>query len=212
MRRYGVDAVLDVGANDGPFAAGLRDAGYRGRIVSFEPQSAAYARLAERAASDPLWEVRNVAVGATDGEAVLHIAANSSSSSLLEMAAQHLTSAPQSRHVADETVAVTRLDTLTDDLFRPAERGYLKVDVQGGELDVLRGAGSLLERLCAVEAELSLVPLYEGAPLFPDVVDHLESRGFFLLWLEPVFSDPVTGRLLQMDGVFGRAPQGRSVP
>ena len=87
IRERGVDLVLDVGANDGPFARQLREAGYRGRIVSFEPQAAAYAALRGAAAADPLWECRNVAVGADEGEVVLNIAANSSSSSLFEMSA-----------------------------------------------------------------------------------------------------------------------------
>ena len=82
----GVDLVLDVGANDGPFARQLREAGYGGRIVSFEPQTVAYAALRSAAATDALWECRNVAVGVDEGEVVLNIAANSSSSSLFSCA------------------------------------------------------------------------------------------------------------------------------
>ena len=77
--------------------------------------------------------------------------------------------------------------------------------MQGGELDVLRGAGATLERAVLVEAELSLVPLYEGAPRFDEVIDYLAERGFGVLSLEPVFVDPADGRLLQVDAVFGRS-------
>lgn len=202
---------MDVGANDGLYAASLRDAGYHGRIISFEPQSAEYARLAARAADDPAWETRNVALSAAQGSAVLHLAGNSSSSSLLEMGDLHAATAPESRYVGEEVVPIARLDSAIPDTALREERGYLKIDVQGSELDVLRGAGDLLDRIDAVEVELSLARLYEGAPLFPEVLAYLESQGFVLLWLEPVFSDPATGRLLQLDGVFARPMPRRSV-
>lgn len=204
IERHGVGVVLDVGANDGSFAGGFRDAGYRGRIVSFEPQSAAFARLEARARDDPSWECRRTAVGAHDGEATLHLAANSSSSSLLEMAEQHVRSAPESRYVGVETVPVARLDTLRAEIVHPRERVYLKADVQGLELDVLNGASVLLEQCRIVDVELSLVPLYEGAAALPDVLDYLEERGFVPVWLDPVFADAATGRLLQVDGLFQR--------
>jgi FkbM family methyltransferase len=206
MRRRSIDVVLDVGANDGPYAAALRRSGFRGRIVSFEPQADAYARLSLAAASDQLWETHNVAVGATSGRAVLHLAGNSSSSSLLPMTEQHTRSAPESRYIGEEEVEVVSLDSLGDDLVSQTEYGYLKVDVQGAEMDVLQGAQRVLLRAQAVEVELSLATLYEGGTLLSDVVGHLERAGFVLLWLDPAFIDPVSDQLLQVDGVFARRP------
>jgi FkbM family methyltransferase len=205
VNEHGVDLVLDVGANDGPFARQVREAGYRGRIVSFEPQAAAYAALRSAAAADPLWECRNVAVGVDEGEAVLNIAANSSSSSLFEMSPLHVANAPESAYVGREQVNMQRLDSLAGELGLAEATVYLKVDVQGGELDVLRGAEAALERTVLVEAELSLVSLYKGAPRFDEVIDYLAEHGFGVLSLAPVFVDPADGRLLQVDAVFGRS-------
>jgi FkbM family methyltransferase len=204
IRERGVTLVLDVGANNGPFARSLRASGYPGRIVSFEPQSTAYTDLAAAAAADARWECRRVALGARDGDARLHLAANSSSSSFLEMGAQHLRSAPESLYIGDEDVSIARLDTLRNELVRPNDCIYLKVDVQGLELDVLRGAAETLQQVAVLDIELSLVPLYDGAPLFPEVVGHLGESGFGVLALEPVFVDPADQRVLQLDGLFGR--------
>jgi Methyltransferase FkbM domain len=88
--------------------------------------------------------------------------------------------------------------------FGRGERIWLKLDVQGFELPVLRGGERTLDEVEVVETELSLVELYEGQSLLADVLAHLDSRGFGARFFEPVFSDPVSGELLQVDGVFAR--------
>jgi FkbM family methyltransferase len=211
LRERDIDVVLDVGANDGSFARSLRGAGYSGRIHSFEPLSTAFAALASASGGDPGWQSHRVALGSSEGEATLNVADNSSSSSLLAMAPQHLASAPESRFVRSETVPTATLDGLRVTLVTPGERVYLKVDVQGFELEVLRGAEHLLEQVEVVDVELSFVPLYEGAPLAAEVMEHLTRRGFALLDLQPVFVDPTDDRLLQADAVFARWANDASV-
>jgi FkbM family methyltransferase len=207
IEERGIGLVLDVGANTGPSAQALRRVGYAGRIVSFEPQAAAYDLLEAACGSDAAWECRKIAVGAVDGEAELHVSGNSSSSSLLDMAGEHLSAAPESKYVTSERVMVRRLDSLRHELVGPDDRVYLKLDVQGLELEALRGAEETLAQTSVVESELSLVPLYHGAPDLMEVVNYLADRGFHLLALEPVFVDPHDGRLLQVDGLFAR-PRG----
>jgi FkbM family methyltransferase len=205
LAHLGIGVVLDVGANVGQYAERTRAAGYDGRIVSFEPLSDAHAALARAAAADPRWEVRRLALGEQDGEAEINVAGNSYSSSLLAMEERHVASAPESRYVGSERVRTARLDGLWDEVVRPGERAWLKLDVQGFELQVLRGAGERLAELAAVQTELSLVPLYAGAAPWRTIVDLLEGAGFELAGLEPGFEDPASGRMLQADGVFVRS-------
>src|SRR5271154_6586030 len=63
-----ITTVLDVGANQGQYATGLRVRGYREKIVSFEPDPGAFGQLKAKAEPDPKWSVRNLAIGARDGE------------------------------------------------------------------------------------------------------------------------------------------------
>jgi FkbM family methyltransferase len=205
MTSEGVDLVLDVGANAGYYAERLRGAGYSGRIVSFEPLSDAYAELRRRSAADPGWEARRVALSDEDGEAEIHVSANSWSSSLLDMGARHLESAPESAYVSKETVPTARLDTLWDEVVEPSRRPWLKLDVQGFELHVVRGAASRLDAVHGMQVELALMSLYDGDSLWREVVDSLESRGLRLAGVEPGFEDPDTGRMLQFDGIFLRS-------
>ncbi len=198
-----VDLLLDVGANEGQYAVRMRRAGFQGRIISFEPLSGAFAALERRAGGDARWEARRLALSDADGTAEIHVAGNSTSSSLLDMGERHLASAPESAYVGTEQVDTARLDSLWGELG--GDRVFLKLDVQGFEMHVLRGAERSLGELRGVQAELALAHLYEGDSPWREVVDHLGGRGFELAGVEPGFGDPASGRMLQFDGVFLRS-------
>ena len=199
-----ITVALDVGANRGQWAAELRRAGYRGRIVSFEPGAEAFAALERAAASDPLWDCRRTAVGAGSGTTTLHVSRNSVSSSLLPHSDLQVAIAPESAEVDTETVTLARLDDV-EGLAASGDRILLKADVEGAELDVLRGATRLLEWTRLLELELSAVPLHEGQPLLGEVVHWCERAGFALTGLEVSFRDRRTGDLLSANGFFRRA-------
>jgi FkbM family methyltransferase len=201
-----VDLVLDVGANIGQFGQCLREHGYHGRIVSFEPLSRAYEVLLDRRRDDPLWTVApRMALGATRGEVRLHISGNSESSSILDMLPAHLVGAPDSRYTGSEVVSLETLDSVWDKVVPAEHRAvFLKIDVQGYESEVLRGADHALRNVVGVQVELSLVPLYDGQALYQDLMDRLGALGFELCGVATGFVDPATGRTLQLDGIFLR--------
>jgi FkbM family methyltransferase len=202
VRGQAVDLVLDVGANQGQWAGELRTEGYDGPLVSFEPFGGAFERLRAAAEGDHAWEARRLALGDTNGEVSLYVAANrGASSSLLRMTDAHTDAAPNAGVVNEERVTLARLD----DVELPAgERVFLKLDVQGGERAVLDGAPETLQRVRVIECELSLVELYEGQALLAEQLARLEGLGFRLWGLQPSFADWQTGRLLQVDGLFVR--------
>jgi hypothetical protein len=78
----------------------------------------------------------------------------------------------------------------------------LKVDTQGYELGVLRGAARALDDVVLVEAELSLLPTYEAGPMFEDVVAFLAEHRFSPIAFEGVLDDLATGEMLQVDAIF----------
>ena len=78
----------------------------------------------------------------------------------------------------------------------------LKIDVQGFEREVLKGAEKILPIITAVQLELSLTELYVGETLFDFYIDLFNKMGFVLWDIQPGFRDPKTGRLLQFDGTF----------
>jgi FkbM family methyltransferase len=200
-----IDTVLDVGANEGQYATMVRRAGFRGKIISFEPLAGAHSKLKQAAARDPLWTVApRMALGDHEGSLMMHVAANSVSSSALSMLDAHLHAAPESAYIGCEMVPVSRLDTIAEDMRVGGQNLFLKIDVQGFEPKVLDGARRLLDRTQGVQLELSLVPLYDDETLFLPQVDCLARKGFELWSLIPGFVDAETGRTLQVDGIFFR--------
>ncbi|MCG6872228.1 MAG: FkbM family methyltransferase [Gammaproteobacteria bacterium] len=204
MSHHGIDLLLDVGANAGQYGDNIRASGYAGRIVSFEPVALAFAALARRAAGDDKWRVENCALGDRPGRQPIHVAANSFSSSFLDMLPEHLNRAPDSAYQGAEEVDVRTLDAVFPGGFPEAARVFLKIDTQGFERKVLEGARSSLESITGVQLEMSLLPLYRGETLFPEMLAYMGERGFSLQLIEPGFSDRRTGRLLQLDGIFFR--------
>jgi FkbM family methyltransferase len=204
LSHFQIDLVLDAGANHGQFALLCRSCGHRGEIISFEASAAAHTKLLTKAAADPLWTVADrVALGATAGEAQINIASNSMSSSILPMLDAHLSAAPASRYVHKEKVPMRRLDDLLPAL-NPSRRILFKLDVQGYESQVLAGAPGVLSRALAVQLEMSIVPLYDGELLMPQMIAKMSAHGFDLWDLDANLRDPSISRLLAIDGVFAR--------
>jgi FkbM family methyltransferase len=206
-----IDLILDVGANVGQFGTELRrQAGYSGRIVSFEPMQSAHARLTSAARGDPLWEVApRAAIGASEGTITINVAGNSVSSSVLPMLESHASAAPESRYANTEQVRLATLDALAPPYLRMDSRVYLKIDTQGYEAQVLQGARDTLTRVQGVQLELSLIPLYDGQVLAPELLQQMHAAGLELWAVTPAFTDPKSGRLLQVDAAFFRAAAPR---
>ena len=201
----GTNIVFDIGANEGQFAREIREYGYTGKIVSFEPLSTTRKNLLAIASADTDWEVHDqTAIGDQDGNIEIHIAGNSVSSSVLPMLESHSSAAEESAYVSSEHVPIARLDSVANRYLTPLSNLFIKIDTQGFEWQVMDGAPEILQQARGVLCELSLIPLYDTQRLWRDIVDRLEAEGFMLWALQKGFTDPRTGQSLQMDGIFLR--------
>jgi FkbM family methyltransferase len=205
LERFEITVVLDVGANAGQYGTALREWGYAGRIVSFEPLAEAHRLLERRAAADPAWRVApRMAIGDRDGEVEIEVSAESDMSSVLPQTDLLRRISPSSRVVGRETVPIRRLDGLVEDYVKPDDGTFLKIDTQGFEARVLAGARRLLPRLQGVQLEMALVRCYEGERDFRDMIDDLADAGFRPFLFIPGYFEHKLVRQLQIDGVFMR--------
>ncbi len=205
LKHHRIDAVLDVGANVGQYGQRLREWGYEGRIVSFEPLSSAHEQLLTQSASDAAWTVApRMAIGDIDGEIDIQVSSETDMSSILPQSALMKEISPSSAIEATERVPIHRLDTVAKDYVKEEGRAFLKVDTQGFEPQVLDGSEALLRRLVGVQLEMSLLPIYEGEHDYLTMIRRLAAAGFSLQLVLPGYFERKLGRMLEIDGVFVR--------
>lgn len=200
----GIDLVLDVGANVGQFASGIRAKGYTGDIVSFEPIASEFRELKEKARSDRRWDVRNLALGEKSGYATINVSERSVFSSLLPQTSAARNADEFSAVTRSEQVDVARLDEIFDS-FRD-RNVFLKIDTQGYERPVLEGAARILTYLKGIRLELPIVHLYQRTWHLDEAIGYMRARRFFLSQITPVgFHWEDRASLLEVDCVFRRA-------
>lgn len=203
LRKASCDLLVDVGANEGQYGKKVIQTMPRIRVLSFEPLSTAHDRLSQVARQYPRWSVaERCAIGNEDGFIEINVSGNSVSSSILPMESAHRDAAPESSYVGRERVPIRRLDTVLPTYLAGDERVYLKTDTQGYEKNVVLGAQGIMGKVSAMQLELSLVQLYSGQTLAFEMIEFLRSLGFLPFAFSNVFSNEITGELLQMDGFF----------
>lgn len=207
LTKAGVTLFLDVGANIGQTGELMRKAGYGGRIASFEPLSACFAQLDEKAKNDPLWAAYNTAVGTIDGSAEIGVSENFVSSSLLEATQELIEIHAPVAYTHHETVKVSRLDTVLGSIAKPDDVIHLKIDTQGYEQRVVEGAVGVMERIGSVRMEVAVQEVYKGEMILPEAITMMTKLGYVLIEAWPAWRDPNTDEVLHFDLMFRREQQ-----
>jgi FkbM family methyltransferase len=173
-RPLGVETIYDIGANVGTWSLLAKAIFPTASIQAFEPLESCREAFLRNTAPVHGVDLHEVALGPDDRVATMHVGAVSDTSSLL----------PPCGDAEREGADVRELPVRSLDSFVIAnklpEPDLLKLDVQGYELEVLKGAPMMLQRAKAVICEVSFVPLYEGQCLFADVVTFMSLAGFSL--------------------------------
>ncbi len=191
--------VVDVGASRGQFALHAARRWPNANIVCFEPLGSSADRL--RSVLRGAVEVHQFGVGSVPGRMSLNVSGREDSSSILPIALQ-ADEYPETKAVGVEEVDVTTLDDALGHAALGSEC-LLKIDVQGYELEVLKGGRSVLKSATSVLCECSFVELYDGQPLADEVIEFLREQGFRLIG----FSGQTlgrSGRPIQADLIFER--------
>ena len=177
-----IDCVLDVGANEGQYHDFLRrQCGFTGLIVSFEPLPDAVRVLTLRAAADPRWIIEPVALGAASGKAEFHVMAASQFSSFLKPTGIADKRFDQQNQVTRSlTVEVRTVDTVLPELRERfgIRAPFLKLDTQGYDMEVVKGASQSLHSIRALQTEVYLHRIYEQAPAFDEAIRQLQDLSF----------------------------------
>ncbi len=202
---HGIATVLDVGANKGQYADYLRNhLDFRGRIISFEPIRENCLQLLEKASGRRDWDIRDFALGNENTSQDLQVMKADVFSSFLNPTTEFTHGFEQYNAVArTEKVAIRRLDDILDEIDCHPSRSpvYLKIDTQGYDMEVIKGAKSALQDIRALQTELSVINIYENMPSMLEVITYLDNLGFKMAGMFPVSRDQ-NMKVVEFDAVF----------
>ncbi len=186
-------AIIDVGAFKGDWTR------MAGRIFGPMPMLMVEAQPSLRAGLDALTQelphvkCETAVLGATAGREVTFYEMGTGSSFMPEAS-----DAPRK----ELKLRTRTLDDVVYEHLEPVDDMFLKIDVQGAELQVLQGADKVLERAGLVQLETAMLQYNEGAPLLPEVVAFMADRGLYPTEVSG-FSRP-RNHLVQIDLLFAR--------
>jgi len=176
--------LIDVGANIGYWAETFLSFFPRTRVFAFEPTIGPFKQLKERFAQNANVRVFNIGLLDRHGSVEINIAMESTYSSF-----HHYKQAVE--FVCKEVVMVDMLDNLSVELESPDYVRVMKIDVQGSEIEALRGMDKTLQNIHIILVETSFLPEYARIPpSFPRLSELLSHHGFYPV----IFVDAATAR------------------
>ena len=177
-KELGVEVIIDVGANDGWFYKLVKHyVGKEKKYIGFEPIKSEYEKLLKQLnAQDEIW---NYCIGSETGKSIFYEYGTTGVSSTKRLVcAKPYGATYDTTTMKEYEVEIQKLD----DVVIPDKKCLLKIDVQGAELEVLKGAAHLIESgLCKlVLVEVMVIPKYAGQPQWDEIINFMVARGFRL--------------------------------
>lgn len=200
-----INCVVDVGAHIGEFYEFVRDAGYAGRIISFEPVPESFAALQERASGDSLWRGYNCALGERRGLIPINLPSSSGFASFLKPNDYLMAQFPHAGWTGKQLdVKVETLDDFLPELLAGPDdlRLFLKMDTQGWDCRVIQGAPASMAHVRAFQSEISAIPIYEGMRDLTESISFYQQLGFEVASLFPVSYDVQELRVIEYDCIM----------
>lgn len=201
IRDMDIKTIIDIGAHTGESAIKFHKLMPNAMIYSIEPLYDCFLQLNKNLRHVKNFKAFNIAIGEREGKINMHRSKYSASSSLRKMGDLHKKTFPYSDGEIMESVDITTLDelSLNIDLYPNI---LLKIDVQGYEDNVLKGGKTMLNNIKIIIIETSFLELYEGQPLFKNIHDMLNEKGFSYAGCLDQLNNPIDCMPLQQDSIF----------
>ena len=203
-----INCVIDVGANRGQYGQSLRDSGYTGRIVSFEPVSSIYSLLQDTCLGDDNWRTYQLALGSEHTTQAINVCKASSFTSFYSPTEYATKRFARKVETADcEDVEIRTLDSMWPEVVNGLKKPcvYLKLDTQGYDLEVLKGAKCSLSCVLGMQSEISLKAIYEGMPDYLTALAEFRNLGFEITGFYPISRDKKTLAVIEYDCILIRS-------
>jgi FkbM family methyltransferase len=205
-----IDCILDVGANTGQYGKYIRGLGFSGHIFSFEPCNVSYKKLIEASAKDEKWHVFQCGLGDSTSTMAMNVfPENSVFSSLLKVKKGGLLETKYNLNdfeVYSEDVDVFRMDEIMPSKIEEFgfKRIFLKMDTQGYDSYVFKGAKGILKNIVSIQSEISLIEVYDDMMNYHDSLKLYEENSFLVSGLYPVSRDEKSLAIIEYDCIMVR--------
>jgi FkbM family methyltransferase len=201
LRDIGILSILDIGANTGQFAVMMNTIFPEATIHSFEPLHDCFLELKNKQSHISSLQCYNIALGEINGKTSIHRNEFTASSSILSTKEDLVSIFPETAKSDIETIEIATLDSMLEGRSLP-KRILAKLDVQGYEMNVLRGAINTLPKVSVIIVETSFFELYDSQPLFREVYEFLDGNGFDYCGSFDQIPSRANGAILQQDAMF----------
>ncbi len=200
IKELEIDAIIDIGANDGGFVRHIRQYFPETQIISFEPIKKAFDELCQRNINDKNFKALNYAISNYDGETEFYLCGNSVSSSILQVAELSVAEYPQTGNNKKTKVTCKKLDSISE--ISEFKNLFIKMDIQGAEKLALLGAESILKNTKIIYTEVNFDTMYKENVLANELIQFLFERNFRLEGYEEAYQSKKNGKFLQGNMFF----------
>lgn len=208
FKKYKVDCVFDVGANEGQYAKMLRHrVGFKGLIISFEPNPDLAEKLRKDAAKDANWRIDETAISAADGSATFNIMKRHTFSSLSKPRHGEVDLFTKMNQISKQVTVQTENLATTLGRVRGEHRfstPFLKMDTQGFDVQIVSAAPNAVSEFIGLQSELAVKKLYEDSVDFREAISVYEKSGFELSAFVPNNAGHFP-RLVELDCIMVRS-------
>ena len=194
--------VVDVGANKGQFSLATKKNLKDAKIHAFEPLAKPADKFSKLFKNDDNVMLYKMAIGQKKRKVLMNVSHSDDSSSLLNISELQNNLFPDTYKSGSEMIYENTLESVMD-INKILEPSLLKIDVQGYEMEVLKGSHSYLKKFTYIYCECSYLSLYEDQPLASDIVEFLSKNSFEL---DGIYNTCYTkeGTAIQSDFLFKR--------
>ena len=140
--------------------------------IGFEPDSRSFQILKTK--NNNYFTIHNIGVWSFEGAIDINLCKTPQVSSFFQPNFKFLDLFPNKERFTVENNEKINVVTIDNTIKEDAD--FIKIDIQGGELEVLKGASVILESTLGLELEVEFIEMYQKQPLFGEVCKYLESQ------------------------------------
>ena len=203
LKRFKIDTVIDIGANEGQFAQNIIKYGYKNKIISFEPIKSIHKILLSNSSNHSNWTVEeNIGFGESIENKEINISKNKVSSSILKIDKRIIEIEPGTEQVKKEKIKLITLDKYLNQKYFKNKKIFIKIDTQGYEENIIKGSKKKIKNVSGFMLEASIKPIHNKEKDYSYIIKLMKKMGFSVWAIGRGFSDKKTGQVLQVDIIF----------